>query len=401
MAGFLHGADTLEIQTGSRPVSLVRTAVIGIAGTASAGAINTPILVSSEKDFAQFGTNTPGTTILDALEAIFKQKGTVCVVINVLDPAKHATPAAVTAADINGSITTAGKRTGMKAFRDSFALFGFLPKILIAPVFSCLNTVSTELIATAHSIRAVEFHDAPIGITPQQAITGRGASGTINFNTSSERAGLCYPHVKEYDSTTNAEVLAPMSSYVAGALSRRDQENGFWWSFSNTEILGITGMERPIDAMLNDANCEANLLNGAGIITLYNSFGTGIRVWGNRSAAFPASTAMTQFMCVRRTADIIEESLEYYTLQNIDKPLDSALIDTIVESGNGYMRKLVGMGAILDGRCWFDATYNSVEELAAGHFVVSYDFLPPAPAERVTYRANININYLNSLLKAA
>jgi hypothetical protein len=35
-------------------------------------------------------------------------------------------------------------------------------------------------------------------------------------------------------------------------------------------------METTIDAMIHDADCAANLLNEAGIITVFNSFGTGI-----------------------------------------------------------------------------------------------------------------------------
>lgn len=36
--------------------------------------------------------------------------------------------------------------------------------------------------------------DAPVGATVQDVIKGRGPQGTINFNTSSERIILCYPH---------------------------------------------------------------------------------------------------------------------------------------------------------------------------------------------------------------
>jgi phage tail sheath protein FI len=285
----------------------------------------------------------------------------------------------------------------MKAFRDSYSLFGFYPKILIAPVFGSLVSVSTELIAAAHSMRAITFFDAPIGVTPQQAITGRGPAGTINFNTSSERAGLCYPHLKAYDNVAGAEALYPLSSYAAGAQSRKDQENGYWWSLSNTEILGITGVERPIDAMINDPNCEANLLNAAGIITVFNSYGSGIRVWGNRSAAFPSSTHPKNFLCVRRVADIIAESLEYFTLQYNDRPLSNALIDDILESGNRFIRKLKADGAVIDGKVWFDTSLNPSVELAAGHVTISYNFMPPTPAERVSYQATINIDYLNQL----
>jgi uncharacterized protein len=472
---YLHGVETIEIDKGPKPVTLVKTAVIGLIGTAAAGAINEPILVSNERDFAQFGEQIEGATILGALNGIYNQKTTVCIVINVLDPAVHKTdvvdefvtlaldgtfatarPAIsnvivkdgagantytlgadytidlstgqgqrvatgtinastlsvpqqvkvsytyadatkVMASDIIGSINSNAKRLGLKAFRDSFALFGFYPKILIAPVFASLQSVSTELIATATSMRAITFIDAPVGVTPQQAITGRGPAGAINFNTASERVGLCYPHLKAYDQDAGEDALYPLSIYAAGAQSRKDQENGYWWSLSNTEILGITGVERPIDAMINDPNCEANLLNGSGIITLFNSYGTGIRIWGNRSAAYPSSTGPKNFLCVRRVADIIAESLEYYTLQYSDRPLNNALIDDIVESGNRFIRKLKADGAVIDGRVWYDSALNPSTELAAGHVVIAYDFMPPTPAERVSYQASINIDYLNQL----
>ena len=86
-ANFLHGVETIEIDSGPRAVSLVKTAVVGIIGTAAAGAVNTPILVTSERDFAQFGEDIPNSTIRKALDRIYKQKGTVAIVINVLDPA--------------------------------------------------------------------------------------------------------------------------------------------------------------------------------------------------------------------------------------------------------------------------------------------------------------------------
>ena len=160
-------------------------------------------------------------------------------------------------------------------------------------------------------------------------------------------------------------------------------------------------MERPIDAMINDPNSEANLLNAAGIITIFNSYGTGMRIWGNRSAAFPASSDPTTFICVRRTADVIEESMEYATLQFIDRPLDSATIDSIIETGSGFIRKLIGMGAIINGRIWFDRTLNTKEELANGHLTLCYDFMPPTATERVTYIVNLNTNYLADLYKQA
>ena len=73
-ANFLHGVETIEIDSGPRAVTLVKTAVIGIIGTAAAGAVNTPILVTSERDFAQFGEDIPNSTIRKALNRVYKQR---------------------------------------------------------------------------------------------------------------------------------------------------------------------------------------------------------------------------------------------------------------------------------------------------------------------------------------
>ena len=100
---------------------------------------------------------------------------------------------------------------------------------------------------------------------------------------------------------------------------------------------------------------------------------------------------------MRRTADIIEESLEYFTQQYNDAPMSNALIDTILESANGFIRALVGKGATIDGKAWFDPNKNPVTQLEGGQIAFSYDFMPPPPAERITYEATINVNYLSKL----
>lgn len=48
---------------------------------------------------------------------------------------------------------------------------------------------------------------------------------------------------KVYDSASDSEVLEPLSSRAAGLRAKVDLEKGFWWSNSNREIQGITGVE--------------------------------------------------------------------------------------------------------------------------------------------------------------
>ncbi|HSA05725.1 MAG TPA: phage tail sheath subtilisin-like domain-containing protein [Candidatus Gastranaerophilales bacterium] len=406
-ANFLHGVETIEIKKGARPIRTVKTAVIGLVGTApvnTVGAdyktINKPVLITSDKDAAlYFGQPTNGFTIPSALNAIFDQGAGIVIVVNVFDPAVHEDVSDVQLSDIIGGVDAQGKRTGMQCFKDAYSLFGFYPKTLIVPKYCEDMAVATEMNAIAANIRAVGIIDAPVGTSVQGAITGRGASGTINFNFSSDRLVLCYPHLKVYDTATDTERLEPYSQRLAGVIAAKDIEKGYHWSPSNTEIKGIIGVERNLTSMINDPASEVNLLNEAGILTVFNSFGSGFRTWGNRNASYPSSTDPTNFINIRRTADIIHESVEYSMLQFIDYPIDNGLIDSICESVNAFIRTLIGRGALIDGKCKFNPAKNPPTEIANGHLTFDIEFMPPTPAERITFESFINIELLRSLIQ--
>ena len=477
-ANFLHGVETIEIEKGPRPIRVVKTAVIGLVGTAPIWAvdedyqtINKPVLILNDRDAVKyFGPQKSGYTIPQALDAIFDQGAGIVIVVNVFNPETHkssvsneqktfgsddtltlnyegvsnevvkssdeqttyvkgtdynidyktgvitriptgnipsgatvkisydyADPTQVTNSDIIGTVDSSGNRTGMQAFLDCYNLFGFFPKILIAPVYCTQNSVASEMNVMAGKIRAMAIVDAPVGTTFQQAIAGRGPEGNINFNYSSDRMILCYPHLKVYDTATDTERLEPYSQRLAGVIAAKDIEKGYWWSPSNTEIKGIIGVERNLSAMINDPNSEVNILNENGIVTVFNSYGTGIRTWGNRSAAWPSVTHPKNFINIRRTADVIHESIEYSMLQFLDQPITDALIDAICESVNMFIRTLIARGALIDGKCSFDKSKNPETEIALGHLTFDIEFMPPTPAERITFESYINIELLKKL----
>lgn len=94
MSDLTHGIEVLEIDGGARPITTIRTSIIGLVGTASQGPLNTPVLITGQKNAAEtFGT---GGSIAAALEAIYAQVGALVIAVNVLDPANtsHATDVA-------------------------------------------------------------------------------------------------------------------------------------------------------------------------------------------------------------------------------------------------------------------------------------------------------------------
>lgn len=475
-ANYLHGVETIELKKGPVPISIVKSAVVGLVGIAPKGPVNTLTIVQNAQDAAQFGSEVPGFNIPQALAAILAQgAGTILVVNTFSDTTNVAAVTAealtvssvgkaktafaqvkdfvlkktvssttttvsaslytiddygnivitdtalltlvnagtatitcdykkldgstVNAAQIIGTIDgSTGARTGVKVFGLSYTLFGMNPKILIAPGYSTLSAVATEMLVAADTYRGVALLDAPAGTTVSAAIAGRGPLGAIGlFATSSERAVLCFPMVKAYDAASNANQDRPLSQFLAGVIASTDNEEGYWISPSNKEIKGIVGVERTITWAVNDAQTDANLLNEKGIVTLAQGFGTGIRTWGNRSASFPTSTAPANFICVRRVADILHESLELAMLQFIDRPINQATLDSIRESVNAFMRTLIARGAIINGECTYDPAKNPTVELAAGHITFDISFMPPTPMERITFESFIDIKYLAQL----
>lgn len=318
----------------------------------------------------------------------------------------YADPSKVTASDIIGGVNLAGERYGLPSFKDSKTLWGFKPKLLLAPGYCTLNSVAVEMAALAELLKGQALIDAPIGTTYEQALQGRGIAGTINFATGSQWAIPCWPHLLAFDPFAEiwdsgatvwdnqgvGQRLEPMSQRLAGLISKSDNERGSWYSPSNQPFLGVTGVETKI------TEDEANLLNAAGIVTYDMGYGTGILAWGNRNASFPANTLPSSFISVRREADLLHEAIGEASRRGfIDLPINDALIDFVIESVNTFIRTRIAKGALIDGKCSYDPTKNSNTELALGHLTFDLAFLPPPPAERITFESYIDINLFSSL----
>jgi phage tail sheath protein FI len=305
----------------------------------------------------------------------------------------------ISASDIIGSIDTeTDTKTGLQLLDDQYNTFGFSPKMIICPGFSSLNSVAAAMRVKSNKFKGFDIVDAPVGTTKADAIAGRGVNGSINFNTSSKRSVLCYPYLKAYDAYSDADELRPYSSFFAGSWCATITNNDIHYSPSNKELFGVTGTERLITWAIDDPLCDANALNEVGIVTVASGFGTGLRTWGNRSAAFPSVTTPDNFLSVQMVRSVVDESVRYASLQFLDLPVNQTWIDLVRESVNKFFRTLEGRGSVLPGaECTFDPTKNPVEEIAAGHVTFTNSFMGPVPGERITFESFIDISALRTL----
>ena len=305
----------------------------------------------------------------------------------------HTDPAKVSEADIIGAyVAGTGKRTGMELLTEGFNRFGADAKIIIVPGYDKTATCAAAMITLADKLHAIAYVDAPAGTTLSQAIEGRGPQGSINFQTSSDRVQLFFPHVQ------GILGLESLATHAAGLRMETDVEHGYWFSISNRELKGVTGLEIGLTARGDDPQSETNRLNERGITTVFNSYGSGFKLWGNRLACFPTVSHIKNFEVAQRTGDVIDESLRRFALQYVDRPIDDALLDSLV---GGYDTYLGTLKSIVGHSVGLDYDYDLVDAFSKGQVPIVYDYTPKLPGERITNTSVMTRKYMVNLISQA
>jgi Bacteriophage tail sheath protein len=400
---YVQGTDYL---VNARTDLITRVTGGGIGATA-------PVLASYS-----YYSGTPYTVLTDYVTdpvngvLTLAVAGTIAAGATVIVSFSYADPSKVQDSDLIGAVSTTGY-TGLQALLTTYGTMGFFAKLLIVPGYSRNGDVATAMVETAETLRGMALIDSPANTPAATAIANRGVAGNA-FDTSSTRAIVCYPQETYFDIgvvptgvtlsgtspvplVANRTAIGPYSQWVAGAIASKDLQKGYWWSPSNTQANGIWGPDVTLYASLLDAASDVNNLNAAGILTVFNAFGTGLRVWGNRSAGYPTITTPDNFISVRRTMDVIEESVQLSMLQFIDQPISNSLITAILASVNAFIRTLIQRGALVAGSSSYNPAENPPAQIAAGHLVFDIDVMPPPPAERLSFTVYIDTTLLSQL----
>ncbi|OLA79636.1 MAG: hypothetical protein BHW57_06100 [Azospirillum sp. 47_25] len=334
---------------------------------------------------------------LDAFNGILTQTGesTIPEKEALMVSYKYLDTSKIKSSDVVGGANADGTYRGVNCLLAAQTEVSVQPRILIAPGFTHVqpeddgetlaNPVVSELLGIAERLKAVIIADCPDG-NEQDAIKYQKCFG-------SARVYSVYPWVKIQDE--NDQIVSfPSSAAVAGLLAKSDNERGFWWSPSNTTINGIIGISKPIDFALGDTSCKANFLNENKVATIIQE--DGFRLWGNRTASADEKWA---FLSVRRTADMINDSLQKEHLWAVDRNITKTYVEDVCEGVNNYLRYLKNIGAIIDGKCWADASINTPDQVEQGKVTFDFDFTPPYPAEHITFRSRMVNDYLEEIFK--
>jgi phage tail sheath protein FI len=389
MSDYHHGVQVVEINDGTRVISTVSTAIVGMVCTASdadAGMfpLNEPVLITNvQSAIAKAGKQG---TLAASLQAIADQAKPVIIVVRVAEGSGEDAKAQ-TLSNIIGTTNENGKYTGLKALLTAEAVTGVKPRILGVPGLDSLE-VATALAPICQKLRAFGYVSAWGCKTISEAIKYRE-------NFSQRELMVIWPDFLAWDTASNSSSVAYSTARALGLRAAIDQSAGWHKTLSNVGVNGVTGISTPVFWDLQESGTDADLLNEAGVTTLIRK--DGFRFWGNRTCS---DDPLFLFENYTRTAQVIADTMADAHMWAVDKPITASLIRDIIDGINAKFRELKSNGYIIDATCWFDEEANDAVSLKAGKLYIDYDYTPVPPLENLTLRQRITDKYLANLVSS-
>ncbi|NHB91940.1 Phage tail sheath protein [Photorhabdus australis subsp. thailandensis] len=381
-----HGVRVQEINEGTRTITTISTAIVGMVCTgpkadAEAFPLNTPVLITDVS--MAIGKAGDAGTLPQALKAIADQAKPVTVVVRV----EQGETEGDTTTNIIGTTTSEGKKTGMQALLAAQGQLGVKPRILGVPGLDT-KAVAVELASIAQKLRAMAYISA-YGCKNKEEV----AEYRKNFGQ--REVMLIWPDFLSWDTVSKKEATAYATARALGLRAKIDEETGWHKTLSNIGVNGVTGISADVFWDLQDPATDAGYLNEKGITTLIRK--NGFRFWGSRTCA---DDPLFQFESYTRTAQVLADTMAEAHMWAIDKPLTASLVRDIIEGVNAKFRELRSGGYIIDGKCWYDENANDKDTLKAGKLTLDYDYTPVPPLENMMLRQRITDRYLMDFAKS-
>lgn len=380
MSDYHHGVRVVEINDGTRTISTVSTAVVGLVCTAddadaAAFPLNTPVLLTNvQAAIAKAGSKG---TLSGSLQAIADQSKPVTVVVRVAEGAT----AAETISNLIGTTDENGQYTGMKALLTAQTQLDVKPRILGVPGLDS-QEVATALAGIAQQLRAFAYVSAWNCKTISEAMNYRK-------NFSQRELMVIWPDFVAWNTATNAAETAYATARALGLRAKIDNDTGWHKTLSNVGVNGVTGISSSVFWDLQQSGTDADLLNEACVTTLIRK--DGFRFWGNRTCS---DDPLFVFENYTRTAQVLADTMAEAHMWANDKPLTPVLVREIVAGINAKFRELVNAGYLLGASAWYDESANDAATLKAGKLFIDYDYTPVPPLEDLTLRQRITDTYL-------
>ncbi|ENN91152.1 phage tail sheath protein FI [Bartonella bovis 91-4] len=461
-SGFLHGVEVIENDDGTRPITPVQSAVIGIVGTAPNAdedifPLNTPVLISgSRSKAAKLDRFDRGEgTLPNAVDLIFKQAGAIVVVVRV----EEGKDEDETLANVLGGVNADGAYEGVHAFIGAQSIVGQTPRILIAPGFTHKGLIGVDRIIITN--KGSGYTKATVKIEGNAKATASVSNGEVR-NITVDESGSGYERVPRVtiegdgEGATATATIKQMSNPVAAELigiaerlraivvvdgpNTTDEEAiEAAKDFGSKRVVMVDPFvsvlrkgkisQEPASSLAagviaktdfthgfwhSPSNKEINGISGtarpidfaigdsSSRANLLNEkhITTIIRENGYRlwGNRTLSSDPKFAFISVVRTADMINDAILRGHMWAVDRNITKTYMSDVSESVNAYLRDLKTQGAIIGGRCYPDPELNTPSALESGKVYFNVEFQPTTPAEHITFSSRIVNDYIEEIL---
>ncbi len=221
----------------------------------------------------------------------------------------------------------------------------------------------------------------------EEAKPGGAAAGSAGgFKPASDQGfgALYFPWIVALDQQSRKPARCPPSGHIAGLYARTDARRGVHKAPANETLNGA------LDVTYNAAQAELGMLNRAGVNVIRAFPKRGVRVWGARTLADPASD--WRYVNVKRFLLFVEGSLREGLMSAVFEPNDLILRERLRMQISSFLVTMWRDGALVGAvpeeaffvKC--DAENNPPDVVDKGQIRVDVGLAVSRPAEFVIVR---------------
>ena len=342
------------------------------------------------------GTDFSVEYTADGSKVLFKDlSGTMVSPVSVTYSAVN--PGAVIDTDIiGGTAAGTGAKSGISVVDLVYVTHNMIPTILAAPGWSYKPAVDAALKAAAQKINGHWYawvnSDLVADSNADNIEEAKTWKATNGYDGSGEAP--CWPMAKNGTKKFHISTLATVTMQ--------------WVDYNNDNIPYETPSNKPIDitgVCLADGTdmffdqVQANDLNSKGIRTA--------TYWGGRWVLWGPHTGEYEYGKDMDARNKFDSSVRmfYYLLNtfqsqygvDIDKPLNRARVDTILNSYQEWMDSMVTRGALLYGLIEFAETSNPTSDIVEGNFTFDIATTTTPPGKSLTAKLQYTTKGINVL----
>jgi len=276
---------------------------------------------------------------------------------------------------------------------------GVVPDLIAAPGWSHNTVVAAVMATKAAAINGLFKGKAVIdadsgedGVTEYSQL-----SGYKNKNSFVDPDQiLCWPMVQL------GGYRFHLSTQLCGLMAEVDAGNrGVPYESPSNKNLKMDACVLADGTEVNLTWDQVNLVAGSwGVVTAVNFLDSGWVAKGNYTACYPGNTDVKdQFIPVSRMFDFIGNTLIRTFWSKLDKPMTTALRDSILQTCNIWLGGLCGSGYLYGARAEMLAEENPLTSLLDGIITLHVYNAPPVPAQEIDFILEYDVSYMEDAFK--